>query len=89
MSDSEEQPRMIGVVAVKLAPVWKNDVDLWFANAESQFELSNITQDSTKFNHVVSALTQDLAKKAASVIRNPLLKANTRLSGKRCAVPSN
>jgi len=41
----EEGQQMIGVVAVKLAPVWKNDVDLWFANAESQFALSKITQD--------------------------------------------
>ena len=72
MPEGEDQGNnQIGVIAVKLAPIWDTEVDLWFANAESQFALSRITEDSTKFHHVCAALSPKLAKQAAEVIRNP------------------
>ena len=46
---------------VKLAPFYQHAPSFWFIRAESQFELLNISSDSTKFNHVVSALSEEVA----------------------------
>ncbi|XP_011150907.1 uncharacterized protein LOC105190096 [Harpegnathos saltator] len=41
----------IDKVALRAPPFWPNEPDLWFAQLESQFTLSGVTQDSTKYAH--------------------------------------
>lgn len=58
-------------LALKLPGFWDNHPDLWFANIEAQFETSGITQDSTKFYHVVSALTSDIMSHVSDIVLTP------------------
>ena len=43
----------------------------WFAQAEAQFVLRNISQDGTKYYHVVASLDTNAADRALSVITSP------------------
>lgn len=58
-------------VAIKLPPMWTEDVETWFIQAEAQFHLRKITDETTKFHHVVAILSSDSAAKVKDIIRNP------------------
>lgn len=58
-------------VAVKLPPFWSDKPSLWFAQADSQFTLSDITNEVTKFHYVVSQLDARIALEIEDVITNP------------------
>lgn len=47
-------------VSIKLPEFWKQMPSAWFIQAESQFELRNITVERTKYLYVVQALPQDV-----------------------------
>ena len=57
-------------VSLKLPSFWTNDVETWFAQAEAQFALRDITNEITKFHHVVSVLSADVACKVSSILRS-------------------
>ena len=59
--------------AVSLKPpfFWTNDVETWFAQAEAQFALRVIANETTNFHHVVSVLSVDVASKVSSILRSP------------------
>lgn len=44
---------------------------MWFAQAEAQFLLSGITQESTKYNHILSQLDTRLAAEVEDIITSP------------------
>jgi hypothetical protein len=44
---------------------------VWFAQAEAQFELADITRQRTKFNYVVSQLNQQQAAEVEDIITSP------------------
>ena len=46
-------------VTVKLPTFWPAQPTIWFAQAEAQFALRDITSDSTKYYHVLAALDQN------------------------------
>ena len=46
----------VSAVSLKLPPFWPSKATLWFAHAEAQFHLRNITVDKTKFAHVLTML---------------------------------
>lgn len=58
-------------VALRAPPFWSDEPELWFAQLESQFTLIGITQDSTKYAHVLSQLDTKHAKEVKDVITNP------------------
>ena len=55
----------------ELPSLWTNDVETWFAQAEAQFALRDITNETSKFNHVVSVLSADVASKVSSILQSP------------------
>ena len=61
----------VAAVSVKLPPFWPDKAVLWFAQAEAQFLLRNITQDNTKFAHVLTMLDSKTAEHAMDIIRAP------------------
>ena len=73
MTELPEQPSGLEVcrVAVRLPPIWPDRPAIWFAQAESQFELAVITRQHTKFNYVVSELNQQQASEVEDIITAP------------------
>ncbi|KAK3803425.1 hypothetical protein RRG08_041015 [Elysia crispata] len=58
-------------VALKLPTFWVSSPSAWFAQAEAQFALKSISQDETKYYHVVASLDTTTATRALSIITNP------------------
>lgn len=58
-------------VGVKVPPFWLEEPTLWFAQVESQFTLSRITTDETKFCYLVAQLDHQYTAEVKDVITNP------------------
>ncbi|CAN8021943.1 unnamed protein product, partial [Ixodes persulcatus] len=61
----------VAALAIRLPPFWPADPQLWFAQVESQFVLRRITDQKTKFHHVVSALSSTDAAEVRDIIIAP------------------
>ena len=46
-------------VAIKLPTFWAQQPEVWFLQAEAQFHIHKITDDTTKYYYVVAALDQE------------------------------
>jgi hypothetical protein len=44
----------------KIPDFWPHDPNTWFRKMESKFRICNITQSSTKYNHLLSALPTEI-----------------------------
>ena len=58
-------------VSLKLPDFWPSDPELWFAQAEALFAAQNITQEKTKFGHVVRVLPAQYASEVRDIILRP------------------
>jgi hypothetical protein len=63
---------MAHAVALKLPEVWTDNVEAWFAQAESQFQLRDITREDTKYHYVVASLNAVTAKRFNVFLSSPL-----------------
>lgn len=63
-------PQVMGV-SVKLSEFWRDNPKIWFTQAEAQFDIAGITQDATKYGHVLSKLDARLADEVEDIIANP------------------
>lgn len=66
----EEVPQ-VNKIAFRAPPFWPSDPELWFVHLEDQFELSGITQDTTKFSHVLSQLDMRTSQEVRDVLVKP------------------
>ena len=57
--------------AIKLPTFWTNQPEVWFFQAEAQFHLKKITDNTTKFYHVVAALDMEISKKIYDILSSP------------------
>nr|XP_042900933.1 uncharacterized protein LOC122269874 [Parasteatoda tepidariorum] len=58
-------------VAFKAPPFWRANPEVWFIQLESQFVVSGISADDTKYHCVVSALDGDVLTLISDIIRQP------------------
>ena len=58
-------------VSVKLPEFWKNDPNMWLAQEEAQFHLARITQDETKFWHIVARIDQSVICHISDLVNTP------------------
>lgn len=58
-------------VGVRIPPFWPEDPELWFAQVEGQFVISNITNDATKFYYVTAQLDHRYAVEVKDIIKSP------------------
>lgn len=58
-------------VGVRVAPFWPDKPNIWFAQVEGQFAISNITADATKFYYVISQLDHQYAAEVEDIIVSP------------------
>jgi len=57
-------------IALKLPQFWADGAKIWFAQAESQFAIKNITSELTKYHHVIAALPNEIAVKLIGFFEN-------------------
>lgn len=57
--------------SLKLPPFWTPNPEIWFTQVESQFALSRITSDKTKYNYIISNLPFNIISTIYDVITNP------------------
>lgn len=58
-------------IAIKLPNFWVSQPRAWFTQAEAQFTLRKITEDNTKYCHLVAALDQQTAERLLDVLESP------------------
>lgn len=58
-------------VGIRVPPFWPEEPEIWFAQIEGQFSLSNITADTTKFYYVTSHLDPQYSKEVKDIITSP------------------
>ena len=58
-------------ISLKLPDFWPSDPELWFAQVEALFEAQNITQEKTKFAHIVRVLPARYASEVRDIILRP------------------
>ena len=51
---------------LKLSTFWPDSAEVWFAQADAQFDIRNISSSRSKFYHAVAALPQDVADQRSS-----------------------
>ena len=61
----------VDAVSLKLPTFWTAGPSSWFAQVESQFALRRVTQDDTKYYHVVASLDNSTAQRALSILASP------------------
>lgn len=66
-----ENSNAVCKVSIRAPPFWPEEPALWFAQMEAQFDLSGITADATKFNHVIGQLDHRYAVEVKDIISNP------------------
>ena len=67
-SGGSDTPPVMAAVSVKLPPFWRADPQIWFAQAEAQFDMRNITAESTKYVHVIAVLQPDIAQEVRDLL---------------------
>ena len=65
---AEEPQVAVHAAAVKLPQFWSENPDLWFFQAEAQFELRGISVSRTKYFYLVAALSPDVAGRVTSLL---------------------
>lgn len=71
MTSEKESSSELARVAFRAPPFWESNPELWFLQLESQFKLSGITADETKFHSVISALEVKVLTYVSDLIRDP------------------
>lgn len=70
-SNDDTNVETISRIAVKLPPVWKNNISVWFVQAEANFEVAQITNDTTKYNYILSSIDTETLNAVTDIILNP------------------
>ena len=58
-------------VTIKLPTFSESNLELWFGQAESQFILRGIKDDTTKFHHIYALLTEKASNEIEDLLLNP------------------
>lgn len=72
INDAQQPPAQeIAATSVKLPSFWMVCPQAWFISVESQFNTKNISIDTTKYEYVISALSQEAVIKVLDILQNP------------------
>lgn len=58
-------------VAVKIPPLWKSNISVWFVQVEANFAVAQVTNDTTKYNYLLSAIDTDTLSAVSDLILTP------------------
>ncbi|KAJ8727280.1 hypothetical protein PYW08_015677 [Mythimna loreyi] len=72
VSTDVENPSMeLCRVGVRIPPFWPEKPNIWFCQVEGQFKLARITDDATKFYHVLAQLDREHSEEVEDIITSP------------------
>lgn len=69
--NTENTSAQVSHLAVKIPPLWKSNIKLWFIQVESNFELAKITNDATKYNHLISSIDAETLTAVSDILFSP------------------
>ena len=58
-------------MAVKLPTFWHKNPRSWFVSVEATFRRAKITQEETRFDHVLAVLPMEVIDTIHSIVDNP------------------
>ncbi|XP_072934931.1 uncharacterized protein [Epargyreus clarus] len=67
----QEKDKAVCKVSAKLPPFWVERPAMWFAQADAQFHLADITADITKYSHIIATIDQRVINEIEDIIMNP------------------
>lgn len=70
-NDGASGASQVSHVAVKIPPLWKTNIKLWFIQVESNFALAKITNDLTKYNHLISSIDPETLSSVSDILFAP------------------
>ncbi|GFR27596.1 uncharacterized protein TNCT_145181 [Trichonephila clavata] len=71
MTESGEDISFVNRVAVKTPPMWKTNIPLWLKQCETAFRLDRITNEETKFSHLIANIDSETLEHVSDIILNP------------------
>lgn len=66
----DDQPQ-VSKIALRLPPIWKNNIKLWFIQVESNFTLSDITNDATKYSCIIANVDPETLSAVSDILLDP------------------
>ena len=70
-SSASEAVPLAANVLMKLPVFWPDLAEVWFAQADTQFGIRNVTVSKTKFYHAVAVLPQEVDSQILDLIWDP------------------
>ena len=77
----EPQRRSTNLPKFKIATFYSTDVELWFYQIETQFDLHQITDDVERYRLTCAGLSGEVASNVRDVLFQPFLTHNENLKG--------
>ena len=70
-TSASDSVRLAANVSMKLPVFWPDAAEVWFAQADAQFAIRNVTVSKKKFYNSVAVLPQEVALQILDLIRAP------------------
>lgn len=58
-------------ISIKLPQFWPNSPATWFIQAESQFSISRVNSETSRYHHVIASLPQDIIESIIDFVQQP------------------
>ena len=70
MPAAEQSETEVNAVSIRMPPFMESDIRGWFSIIEAHFSLRNISDSSTKYFHILSALPPEIVTKISASVLN-------------------
>lgn len=71
VTDEEETKPLPPPVQIRIPPFWPEKPAIWFAQVEGQFAIMRVTDNATKFYHILATLDRQYAAEVEDILTGP------------------